>query len=113
MKIHEILDQYSLEEVYSRAYKRTGKQSMKLGVRCATGPKAGKWVSDPSQCNKRKDWKKVISGRKVMRTKGGLIHHKSEITRRGAFSKIIKRVNSRLSGKSLRMVGPKDVEMVE
>lgn len=114
MKILEILEEdlESLSEGFKRAYRRTGKHSMKLGVRCNTGQKAGKWVSDPHQCNKRKDIKKMIAGRRIMRQKGATIHHKGEITKRGAFSKVIKRVNDRLAHKSLKVVGPKDVKVV-
>lgn len=115
MKILEILhdDLEELSEGFQRAYRRTGKHSMKLGVRCSSGQKAGKWVSDPAECNKRKDIKKVIAGRRIMRQKGAQIHHKAEITKRGAFSHIVARVNARLSGKSIKTVAPKDIKVVQ
>lgn len=115
MKIKEIIDFSNIMETYVRAVHRTkGHQGAKMGVRCSSGPKKGMWVSDPKECNKRKQIKKVIQGRKTMMAKGPLIHQKSKVTKRGSFSQIIKSINQRLSGhgKHLKVVGNKDIDVI-
>jgi hypothetical protein len=86
-----------IEEAAKRAYKRTGKQVKKM-YRCTSGPKEGKVVSDPKLCMTRADPKKKRQGRKVMRTKGGVIRRKARITKRTASSKLVSKLNKRLSG---------------
>lgn len=87
-----------VEEGVKRAFKRTDKQVKKM-YRCTTGPKAGKLVSDPKTCVTRKDPKKVRTGRKTMRSKGGVVRRKARITKRTARSKLVQKLNKRLAGK--------------
>jgi len=98
MKVHEILNIDELEESARRQVKRVG-SNIKRKYRCSSGKKKGKLVSSPSDCSKRKDPKKVRQGRKVMRSKKGIIKRKSGVTKRRAISKIVARMNARLSGK--------------
>jgi hypothetical protein len=85
-----------LSEGVKRAYKRSGKNIKKM-YRCTTGPKAGKLVSDPKTCVTRADPKKKRVGKKVQRTKGGIIRRKANITKRSAKSKLVQKLNKRLS----------------
>lgn len=79
-------------------YKRVGDR-VKKRYRCAAGPKQGKLVVTPGDCAFRKDPKKVRQGRKIMRAKKKLIQRKSQITKRRQISKLIAKMNKRLSGK--------------
>jgi len=108
MKLFEVL--YECEEVYIdengeilseaaiRQFKRVG-NTIRKRYRCLSGMKAGKLVATPGACATRKDPKKVRQGRKVMRSKKGTIKRKSGITNRKAISKMVKKMNRRLSGK--------------
>lgn len=87
-----------LEEGARRAVKRVGGEVKKM-YRCTSGPKKGKVVSDPKVCAQRKDPKKVRTGRRTMRTKQGIIKRKSKISKRTAKSKLVSKINRRLSGK--------------
>lgn len=110
MKLLEILDDCIFEEVYTNAegeilseaairqYKRVG-QEIKKRYRCLSGPKSGKLVAEPSSCATRKDPRKVRQGRKVMRSKKGTIKRKSAISKRKQLSRMVKKMNQRLSGK--------------
>lgn len=86
-----------LDEGARRAYKRIGSQ-IKRVFRCTSGRKKGKLVSDPSICGKRKDPRKVRVGKRVARTKKGIRIRKSGITRKTAKSKVLRKMNARLSG---------------
>lgn len=109
MKVAEILyncelvyvDEHDnvLEESAIRAFKRSG-MMLEPKYRCMAGPKAGKIVSHPGDCAHRKDPAKIRSGRKVMRQKGGIIHHKAAISKRKGISKTLVNINRRLSGKT-------------
>lgn len=87
-----------LTEATARQFKRVGKE-IKRRYRCLSGPKAGKLVSEPSKCATRKDPKKIRHGRKVMRSKKGTITRKSRISKRKHLSKLVTKMNKRLSGK--------------
>ncbi len=116
MKLHDILtpccEECMYEEVFVddageilseaavRQFKRVGK-TITRKYRCMAGPKAGKLVSEPSACATRKDPKKVRHGRKVMRTKKGLIKRKSRVAKKTAMSKIVAKMNKRLMGKAV------------
>lgn len=93
----ELMD-LGITEAAKRQFKRVGNQIVKR-YRCLSGPKAGKLVSDPSKCAMRKDPKKVRQGRKVMRSKKGTIARKSQISKRKSISKMVTKMNKRLSGK--------------
>jgi len=99
MKLHNILseDEITTESVKRQYKKVNGKIEKRF--RCSGGPKKGKLVSKPSICFKRKDRDKVRRGRKVMRLKKKLISRKTKISKRRSISKIIARMNKRLSGK--------------
>lgn len=87
-----------LEEAAIRQFKRMG-QNIKKRYRCLGGPKAGKLVAKPYACAQRKDPKKVRQGRKVMRSKKGTIGRKARVSKRKQISKMVSRMNKRLSGK--------------
>lgn len=88
-------EEISLQESFTRRFKRTGSKIKKM-FRCSSGPKKGMTVSDPRKCNKRKDPRKVRSGRKTMRTKGATIHRKAKIGLRTAPSRLLRRLNRSL-----------------
>ena len=87
-----------LEEGFVRQMKRVG-SSIKKQFRCTSGPKKGKIVASAQACGKRKDPKKVRHGRKVSRSKKGVRTHKGKIAKRRQVSKLVRRMNKRLSGK--------------
>ena len=110
MKLEEILKQPEcyeevwvdddgniLNEAAVRMFKRIGKEIHRR-YRCTTGPKKGRPVSDPKLCATRKDPKKKRHGRKVARTRKGIRIRKSAITKRTAMSRMVRRMNQRLSG---------------
>ena len=109
MKLSEILyedcecvyvdeDDNILSEAAVRQWKRMGTKMVKK-FRCMGGIKAGKLVSDPSKCVTKKDPRKVRHGRKVMRTKKGIIRRKTKVTKKKALSKLVAKMNMRLMGK--------------
>lgn len=107
MKVQDIL--YECETIYldedgnvlteaaTRAFKRVGKK-VERRFRCTAGPKKGKVVSDPILCSKRKDPKRVRTGRKVARSKQGVRIRKSEISKRTSLSRMVTKMNRRLKG---------------
>jgi hypothetical protein len=110
MKLEEILKQPEcyekvwvdadgniLNEAAVRMFKRIGKEIHRR-YRCTTGPKKGKPVSDPKMCATRKDPRKVRHGRKVARTKKGVRIRKSSIAKRTSMSRMVRRMNQRISG---------------
>jgi len=88
-----------LNEAAKRQFKRVGNE-IKKRYRCVGGPKAGKLVSEPGKCATRKDPKNVRRGRKVMRSKKGTIKRKAGITKRKSISRLVAKMNKRLSGKA-------------
>lgn len=86
-----------LTEAAVRQFKRVGK-TITRRYRCMAGPKEGKLVSTPAACGTRKDPKKVRHGRKVMRSKKGVIKRKSRIAKNTAMSKIVTKMNKQLMG---------------
>lgn len=87
-----------LSEGAIRQYKKVG-NTLKQKYRCLSGKKKGKLVSHPGHCGIRKDPKNIRKGRKVMRSKKGLIKRKSQISKRKSMSKLVTRLNKKLSGK--------------
>ncbi len=98
MLLCEILDEDLIIEGAKRQYKKKGNE-ISIKYRCMTGPKKGKLVSHPGKCGIRKDPKKVRRGKKIMRTKKGVIMRKSKVSKNKSLSKLITRINKRLSGK--------------
>lgn len=90
-----------VDEAAIRQYKRVG-QAIKKRYRCMSGPKAGKLVATPGACATRKDPRRVRHGRKVMRSKKGIIKRKTRVAKRKALSKIVAKMNKRLAGKRVR-----------
>jgi len=88
-----------LTEAALRQFKRVGTQ-IKRQYRCTAGPKKGKIVASPQACATRKDPRKVRHGRKVSRMKKGIRIRKTRITKKKAISKMVVRMNQRLSGKT-------------
>ena len=86
-------------EAAERDFKRMVK-NIKRYYRCTAGPKAGKLVSDPKSCAKRKNPKKVRHGRKVARTRKGIRIRKSEVSARTSVHKRLVQLNKRIRGES-------------
>ena len=91
-------DDNILTEAAMRQFKLTNKRITRK-YRCMAGPKKGRLVSKPSGCATRKDPAKVRHGRKVMRSKKGVIARKSKISKKKAMNKIVAKMNRRLMGK--------------
>ena len=87
-----------LSEGAVRQFKKVG-NTLKQKYRCLSGKKKGKLVSHPGDCGTRKDPKKIRQGRKVMRSKKGVINRKGKVSKRKAMSRLVTRINKRLSGK--------------
>ena len=113
MKVDGVLNEYvcEFEEVYVnesdevlteaaiRQWKKSGQKMVKK-YRCMAGPKKNRLVSKPGDCAMRKDPAKVRHGRKVMRSKKGVIQRKSKIAKRKSISRILAKLNARLMGKT-------------
>ena len=100
MRLEEIFDNQPLSEAAVRAFKRIG-DTIQRRYRCMAGPKMGKLVVAPGACGQRKDPKNIRKGRKTMRTKKGIIQRKSRVTKRQAMSRLVRKMNQRLSGKAM------------
>jgi len=87
-----------LEEAAIRQFKRFG-NAIKRQYRCTSGPKKGKIVASPQACGQRKDPRKVRHGKKVARMKKGVRIRKTKIAKKKTVSKMVNRMNKRLSGK--------------
>lgn len=98
MKLIEIYPEDEIAEGVQRQYKNIGGTVQKR-FRCTAGKKKGRMVSKPIVCFKRKDPKKVRRGKKLMRIKKKLIMRKSKIAKRRQISKLITKMNKRLSGR--------------
>ncbi len=101
MRLEEIFaSDEQLTERAVRAFKRIG-DTIQRRYRCMAGPKKGKLVVAPGACGQRKDPKNIRKGRKTMRTKKGIIQRKSRITKRQAMSRMVAKMNKRLSGRAM------------
>jgi hypothetical protein len=97
MKLIDIIEPNTiLDEAATRAFKRFGREIRRY-YRCVSGPKAGKLVSDPSECGKRKDPRRVRNGKKVARSRKGVRVRKSAIAKRTQVSKMVTKMNRRLN----------------
>lgn len=92
-----LIEESLLTESAVRQFKRVG-TAIKRQYRCKSGPKAGKIVATPRSCATRKDPRKVRHGRKVARTKKGVRVRKTAMSKRKAISKMVTKMNKRLSG---------------
>ena len=109
MKVDELLydcecvmvdeDDNILDEAEKRPWKTT-KTGRVMKYRCTSGPQKGRLVSKPGGCATRKDPKRKRIGKKVMRTKKNIISRKSAISKRKGISKMLKKLNARLMGKT-------------
>lgn len=88
----------TLNEAALRQFKRFG-SVIKRQYRCTSGPKKGKIVATPQACSQRKDPQRVRHGKKIARTKKGIRVRKTAISKKKAVSKMITKMNQRLSGK--------------
>lgn len=96
-----------LDEAAKRAFKRFG-QELRRYYRCTSGPKEGKLVSDPKSCAQRKDPRRVRHGKIVQRVRKGIRVRKTKIAKRQAVSRMVTRMNQRLTGgKSAHKVAEK------
>lgn len=86
-----------IEEAAVKAYKRVNKKIVRK-YRCRGGAKDGKLVSNPAECSKRKDPKKVRRGRAIARKTKGMRITKTRIAKRSQASKMVTKMNRRLSG---------------
>jgi hypothetical protein len=94
MKVLELISEASI-----RQWKRTD-TGMVQKYRCLSGSKQGNLVKNAGDCATRKDPAKVRQGRKLMRSKKGIVKRKGAITRRTSISKMVTRLNARLMGKN-------------
>ena len=109
MKLDELLydcecvmvdeDDNILDEAAKRQWKKTATGRV-MKYRCSSGPKKGRLVSKPGGCGIRKDPKKKRIGKKVMRSKKNVSGRKTAISKRKGISKMLKKLNARLMGKT-------------
>jgi len=92
-------DDNILDEAAVRQWKKTSKGRV-MKYRCMSGPKKGRLVSKPGGCATRKDPKRKRIGKRVMRTKKNIIQRKSAISKRKGISKMLRKLNARLMGKT-------------
>lgn len=100
-ELENITKPWRVTEAAIRQFKRVG-QEIRRRYRCMSGPKAGKLVATPGACATRKDPKKVRHGRRVMRSKKGVIARKTRVAKRKQLSKMVAKMNKRLAGKRVR-----------
>lgn len=86
-----------LDEGFIRQLKKVGGK-VKKQYRCTSGQKKGMIVAEPAACAKRKDPKKKRLGKKIARTKKGIIRIKTQRSKKKQISKKITRINKRLKG---------------
>lgn len=91
------IDPTRLDEAAKRAFKRFG-QELRRYYRCTSGAKEGKLVSDPKSCAQRKDPRRVRHGKMVQRARKGVRVRKTAIAKRQAVSRMVTKMNQRLSG---------------
>ena len=99
-EMDEMLDQDgigTIAEAVDRQFRRYGDKFLRQ-YRCTTGPKAGRLVTSPEKCGKRKDPKKVRQGKRSARVKKGIRVRKTLFTKRKTQSKRLTRMNNVLRG---------------
>ena len=99
--VYEDEDGNVLNEAAVRQYRRYGNKMVKK-YRCLAGAKKGKLVAEPGGCATRRDPKKVRQGRKVMRSKKGIIARKTKVSKRKSVSRLVTKMNQRLMGNRKR-----------
>jgi len=98
--LNEVLDQDGIAmiaEAVDRQFRRYGDKFLRQ-YRCTTGPKAGRLVTSPEKCGKRKDPRRVRIGKRAARVKKGIRVRKTLFTKRKTQSKRLSRLNKVLRG---------------
>lgn len=112
MRLSEFVDPIELEDLeeHKMIWSRSGNK-LKLKYRCASGPKAGRIVPDPSACAAPKDLAKAAQMKRTRATTKVRAARKAKKTKRvNPASKILARLNAltkpkkSASGKVARMV---------
>ena len=107
MKLDDFSDSKIVEA--QMVWKRKG-NSLARKFRCSVGARAGRVVSDPSQCNKPIDIKKRMTLAKTKARMGGRIKMKAQRTKKFNFaSKMAKSLNVSKPGK-IKMPKPKKIK---
>ena len=102
MRLSEFVNPNELEELeeHKMIWSRSG-DKLKLKYRCASGPKAGRIVPDPSACAAPKDLAKAAQMKRTRATTKVRAARKSKKTKRvNPASKILARLNSLTKAKS-------------
>ena len=102
MRLSEFVNPNELEELeeHKMIWSRSG-DKLKLKYRCASGPKAGRIVPDPSACAAPKDLAKAAQMKRTRATTKVRAARKSKKTKRvNPASKILARLNSLTKSKS-------------
>jgi hypothetical protein len=86
-----------IAEKVQRQFRRYGDTFLRQ-YRCVGGPKAGRLVTSPEKCGKRKDPRRVRIGKKASRVKKGIRTRKTLFTKRKTSSKRLSRLNKVLRG---------------
>ena len=109
MRLEEFLTDEQLEE-HKMIWSRSGNK-LKLKYRCASGPKAGRIVPDPSVCSSPKDIAKAAQMKRTRATTKVRQARKAKKTKRvNPASKILARLNALTKQKPARK--SKTVRMV-
>lgn len=90
-----IIHEGTLTETAEGAYKRYG-NVIKKQYRCTSGPKTGKIVANPIDCNKPKNKKRIKAGKKAARKSKSLRIAKSKMSRKKSISKMVTKLNNKL-----------------
>jgi hypothetical protein len=88
-----------ITEGAQKAFQRKNKKITRK-FRCLTGPKKGKIVASAAACSQRKDPKRVRLGRASARKNKGTRVMKTRVAKRSSQSKLVTKLNRRLSHKS-------------
>ena len=90
-------DIFVIAEGVDRQFRRYGDKFLRQ-YRCTSGDKAGRLVTSPDKCGRRKDPKRVRIGKRASRVKKGIRVRKSLFTKRKTQSKRLSRLNAVLRG---------------
>ena len=102
MRLEEFVDPIEIEDLkeHKMIWSRSG-DKLKLKYRCASGPKAGRIVPDPSACAAPKDLAKAAQMKRTRATTKVRAARKSKKTKRvNPASKILARLNALTKPKS-------------
>lgn len=113
MRLNEFVDPIELEDLeeHKMIWSRSG-DKLKLKYRCASGPKAGRIVPDPSACAAPKDLAKAAQMKRTRATTKVRAARKAKKTKRvNPASKILARLNAYSKAKKSSAIS-KPVRMV-